>query len=227
VAYDYLRGEPRAKFKKTERKERGDCIDCHQCVKVCPVGIDIRNGTQMECTNCTACIDACDHIMEKVDLPKGLIRYASENSIQNKQKLHFSKRIIAYSVVLLALIGILAVLLLTRRDIDTTIFRTPGLLYQEQENGMVSNLYSIKLINKTHKDAKITLKLEDAHGSIKMIGKDIVVGKVSKAESAFFVFLRRDRIRERKTKLFVGVYEGGERVQTVQTTFMGPLGEGR
>src|SRR5690606_5213797 len=73
VAYDYVRGEPRAKFKKNKERTQGDCIDCFQCVKVCPTGIDIRNGTQLECVNCTACIDACNHMMEAVGLPTGLI----------------------------------------------------------------------------------------------------------------------------------------------------------
>lgn len=223
VAYDYLRGEPRAKFKKTERQEKGDCIDCFQCVKVCPVGIDIRNGTQMECTSCTACIDACDHMMEKVNLPKGLIRYASENGIANKQKLRFTRRIVSYSLVLIVLIGILAALLLTRRDIDTTVFRTPGMLFQKQEKGMISNLYNIKLINKTHEKVKVQLKLEGRKGFIQMVGKDIQVNHASKSESAFFVFLPEKEIKERKTKLYIGVYAGSEKLQTVQTTFMGPI----
>src|SRR5690606_24115217 len=95
VAYDYKRGEKevgRAKFKKNEDREasgKGDCIDCFQCVHVCPTGIDIRNGTQLECVNCTACIDACNSIMEAVNLPKGLIRYASEENIEKKAKFEF------------------------------------------------------------------------------------------------------------------------------------------
>ncbi len=80
VAYDYERGEPRAKIKKNETRTKGDCIDCNQCVKVCPTGIDIRNGTQLECINCTACIDVCNHMMTSVGLPEGLIRLDSEGS---------------------------------------------------------------------------------------------------------------------------------------------------
>jgi len=81
VAYDYKRGEPRGPIKKGEEQVKGDCIDCHACVRVCPTGIDIRNGLQMECVGCTACIDACNNIMDRIHKPKGLIRYASENSI--------------------------------------------------------------------------------------------------------------------------------------------------
>lgn len=111
VAYDYLRGEPRKHFRKNEERKAGNCVDCMECVKVCPTGIDIRNGTQLECVNCTACIDACDEIMEKFDFPKGLIRYASENNIAKNEKMKFTKRMVAYTVVLSLLVGVLATLL--------------------------------------------------------------------------------------------------------------------
>lgn len=223
VAYDYIRGEPRAKYKKTEKNDKGDCIDCEQCVKVCPVAIDIRNGTQLECTNCTACIDACDFVMEKVGSPKGLIRYASENGIANRQKLRITPRILAYSSVLFGLIIFLAVLLITRRDVDATILRTPGMLFQKQENNMISNLYNIRLINKTRKDVPVTLRLEPETGAIKMIGKEIVVNKESKAESEFFIFIPKDKIQGRKTILHIGIYSGDKKLETVKTTFLGPI----
>ena len=97
VAYDYKRGEPRGNAKKTHDEHLGDCIDCHLCVKVCPTGIDIRNGVQMECAGCTACIDACNSIMDKLDRPRGLIRYASENSIANGEPLHYTTRMKFYT----------------------------------------------------------------------------------------------------------------------------------
>jgi len=223
VAYNYLRGEPREKYKKTERKEFGDCIDCMQCVKVCPMGIDIRNGTQLECTSCNACIDACDFIMEKINLPKGLIGYTSENNIVNREKLKITPRIMAYSTVLVLIVGFFVLLLSTRQDIDTTIFRTPGMLYQKQENNMISNLYNIKIINKTSKSVPITLKLESSNGTIKMIGKEVIIGKESKAETEFFILIPKDEIIDRKTVLNVGVYSGDKKIETVKTTFLGPI----
>lgn len=223
VMYDYLRGEPRGKYKKKERAGKGDCIDCMQCVKVCPTGIDIRNGIQLECTNCTACMDACDFMMEKVGSEKGLIRYASENGIAQKQKLKITPRILAYSFVLTALVGFLVVLLATRKDIDTTILRTPGMLFQKQENNMISNLYNIRLINKTHNDIPVTLKLKSDQGTIKMIGKQLVLHKESKTESEFFILLPREFIKDRKTILYVDVFSGDKKVQTVKTTFLGPI----
>lgn len=222
VAYDYIRGEPRGKYSKKQSSTKGDCIDCNQCVKVCPTAIDIRHGTQLECVNCTACIDACDQMMESVGYEKGLIRYDSENGIANKQKLKLSPRIVAYSVVLLALIGILAGLIVSRKDVETSILRTPGMLYQKQKNNQLSNLYNIKLINKTREDLPITLKVESDNGKIKMIGKKIIYTKKEDvASSEFFIFLDRDKIKSRKTKLLIGVYTNGKMIETVETNFLG------
>src|SRR6186713_1719576 len=124
VAYDWMRGEPRSKIKKTPTVEakKGDCIDCKLCVHVCPTGIDIRNGTQLECVNCTACMDACDEVMVKIDKPKGLIRYASFNSIQDGVLKLMNARVIGYSFVLIALLTLLGFTLLTRSAVKTTVF---------------------------------------------------------------------------------------------------------
>lgn len=219
VAYDYVRGEERAKFKKNEERTAGDCIDCGLCVKVCPTGIDIRNGTQLECVNCTACIDACDHMMESVNLPKGLIRYDSEEGIRTKKRKIFTKRSIAYSFVLAALIGFLGFLLFSRSDIEATILKTPGQLFQRQDNNRISNLYNIKVINKTYEEIPITLKMEDNVGEIKMIG-DLIVKPESKAETSFFVFLPEDYIKSRKTYVHIGVYQNDKKLQSVTTTFL-------
>jgi cytochrome c oxidase accessory protein FixG len=224
VSYDYVRGEKRAKFKKNETRTAGDCIDCHQCVNVCPTGIDIRNGTQLECVNCTACIDACNHMMKSVGLPEGLIRYASENGIANKEKLKITPRIIAYSFTLFVLLGVLFTLLVSRSDVEATIMRTPGLLFQEQPNNSVSNLYNIKLVNKTHNTLPITIKLEGGSGQIKMVGKDVItVEKESVGSGAFFLIVNRNLIRERKTKFEIGIYSQNKKIETVKTTFLGPI----
>ena len=155
VAYDHVRGEGekgRAKFNKKEDRAtsgKGDCIDCFQCVNVCPTGIDIRNGTQLECVNCTACIDECDHIMESVGYPKGLIRYASEEEITKKLPFKFSPRMKGYSAILGILIAVLIGMLFLRNDVEATILRLPGQLYQQKENNIISNVYTFKVVNKT------------------------------------------------------------------------------
>jgi cytochrome c oxidase accessory protein FixG len=226
VAYDYKRGEPRGKFKKQQSNDSpvGDCIDCFQCVKVCPTGIDIRNGTQMECVGCTACIDACDHMMESVGRPKGLIRYASENGIAEQKKLRYTGRMKFYTVLLILLTTLLAILLLTRKDVDGTIIRAPGILYQERGADSVSNLYNIKVINKTVQDIPITLHLEKTAGRVMSVaGQDIFVKSEDQGKGSFFIVLPRSVISKRKTNLTVGLYEGDKRITTLKTTFLGPL----
>lgn len=223
VAYDYVRGEPRHHFKKNEARGKGDCIDCNLCVKVCPTGIDIRNGTQLECVNCTACIDACDHMMDSVGLERGLIRYDSEKGIAEGKKLTFTWRMKAYSAVLLLMISFEVFLLTTRSDVDATILRARGMLYQEQPNNEVSNLYTIKLMNKTRLEIAVTLKVENFPARIQMIGKDLVVKKEGIQQGEFFVFLDKSRIKERKTHLEIGVYENNKKIRTIKTNFMAPV----
>jgi cytochrome c oxidase accessory protein FixG len=226
VAYDYVRGEPRGKVKKGEEKKTGDCVDCMMCVQVCPTGIDIRNGTQLECVNCTACIDACDKVMTHVNRPTGLIRYASEKNIAKGEKLKFTARAYAYSAVLLILIGVLVVLLSTRKDVQATILRAQGMLYQEQPDNKISNLYNIQIVNKTRKTQPVTLQIENnnMNGAIKMVGKNLVADAEAIREGVFFVVVDKDKIQSRKNPIEIGVYVGNKRVETVKTNFVGPGG---
>jgi cytochrome c oxidase accessory protein FixG len=224
VAYDYQRGEPRGHISKKEKeKQLGDCVDCSLCVKVCPTGIDIRNGTQMECVNCTACIDACDEVMEKVHRPKGLIRYASEEGIKNKQPLTITRRIKAYSFVLALLVGVLVFLLATRSDIDATVLRAGGQLFEERPGDSICNLYTVSVINKTRKDMPLSFRLDSNDGTIQMVGKPVVVPKEGKAESELFIIKPKSTLTSRKTKVKVSVYSGNKLIQTVSTNFLGPI----
>lgn len=225
VTYDYKRGEPRGKFKKNQTREIGDCIDCYQCVKVCPTGIDIRNGTQLECVNCTACMDACDHMMEAVGLPKGLIRYDSESGIQEGKKLRFTGRMKAYTAVMIVLLGVEGYLLASRSDIGVNLIRTPGQLYQERPNNEISNLYNFKMLNKTYKDKVVTLRPENFKGRIEFVGNSQVfnVPKESDAKGEFFIYLPDSEVHQRKTELKIGLYEGDKKLKTISTTFLGPF----
>ncbi|NML22951.1 cytochrome c oxidase accessory protein CcoG [Pseudoflavitalea sp. G-6-1-2] len=226
VAYDHQRGEPRGKFKKIAAPETGDCIDCFQCVKVCPTGIDIRNGTQMECVGCTACIDACDAIMEKINKPLGLIRYASENGIEKREKLQYTGRMKLYTVLLGVLVTVLAFLLVTRKDVDTTIMRTPGMLYQERGTDSVSNLYNIKVANKTNKSIPLELRLDNGSGSIEIIGHSYVqVKEQGEGSGSFFIILPRKMIHERKTPLKIGIWHNNEKLDVISTNFLGPVAD--
>ncbi len=247
VAYDHKRGEPRGKLKKNEDHDckcvdckedgacksisqkieaivpQGDCIDCLACVRVCPTGIDIRNGTQLECVNCTACIDACDAIMTSVKKPVGLIRYASENSIVKGVRLKFTTRIKAYTSVLALLLSLLVFLLVSRTDLDARLMRTAGMTYTSLPDGRISNLYNLKLANKTHNDIAYTLKLENLKGEIEVIGNSIpVVKKEDYSHLQFFVKLNRNEIKGWKTELRIGMYEGDKKIKTIEASFIGP-----
>lgn len=223
VAYDYKRGETRSKFKKNEERTAGDCIDCFQCVKVCPTGIDIRNGTQLECINCTACIDACDHMMENVGFKKGLIRFASENNIALGEKQRYTTRMKMYTVLLAVLLGLLGFLIFSLKDVKATVIRTPGMLYQEMGKDSISNLYNIKVVNKTMKAIPLTIKLESGNGLVKMVGDTVHVQKEGQGAGAFFVVLNNKSITERKTEIKLGLYEGNRKISEVTTNFLGPV----
>lgn len=226
VAYDYKRGEPRGMKKKNQPAELqlGDCIDCFQCVRVCPTGIDIRNGVQMECVGCTACIDACNDVMDKIHKPRGLIRYASENSIATGEPLHYTTRMKIYTGLCLLVLTLLSVLLFTRKDIDVTVMRTPGQLFQERGADSVSNLYNIKVMNKTDKDIPLTIKIVSMNGSVQVVGKPYIhVPKEGQGSGSFFLILPKKDIHNRKTELKLALYEGDKKILTETTSFLGPV----
>ena len=230
VAYDYKRGEKekgRAKFKKNEDRiasGKGDCIDCFQCVHVCPTGIDIRNGTQLECVNCTACIDACDHMMESVNLPKGLIRYASEENIAKKAKFKFNPRLKGYSGVLLILTGVLVGMLFLRNDVEATILRLPGQLYERKENNVISNVYTYKLVNKTTEDiTDVHFELLSHHGKIEEVThQNFQVPKQGIAEGTLFIEINASALNGDKDKVKIGVYSNDQLIETTISAFLGP-----
>jgi cytochrome c oxidase accessory protein FixG len=226
VAYDYIRGEKRAKIKKGEDRKannKGDCIDCEQCVKVCPTGIDIRNGTQMECVGCTACIDACDAMMDNVGFPRGLIKYTSEKNIQErKEGFRATTRVKAYTFVLMLLIATFFILLFYRSDVETIIVRTPGLLPQKVQNDSISNLYNFKLVNKSKGEKQIQFKLgEEVKGKIRFVGKKPVLKEKELLQGSFFITLPKSEINGYKLKLNIDVYDKDKKIETVKTTFLG------
>lgn len=208
-----------------EEPPLGDCIDCKLCVQVCPTGIDIRNGTQLECVNCTACIDACDEVMVKVDRPTGLIRYASLNGIINKTPFRFTPKIIGYTAVLFVLIGVLGFMLGGREDVETTILRTPGTMYQTTAKGNFTNLYNVQVVNKTTTDMPIELRVLSPEGAtIRPIGQEGLVAKgQDMAKGVFFMEMPASLVKGAKTKVVIGIYSGGVEVDKVKTNFLGPI----
>ena len=230
VAYDHKRGEKeagRAKFKKTEDRAatgKGDCIDCYQCVQVCPTGIDIRNGTQLECVNCTACIDACNQMMEAVNLPKNLIKYASEEHIEKKSKFEFTPRLKGYTAVLVILIGVLTGMLFLRNDVEATVLRLPGQLYEHKGEDVISNVYTFKLINKTTSEIPdVHFKLLKHKGVVRVVSQESLnVPAQGLAEGTLFIEVNTHELEDEKEKLKLGVYSDGELIETTSTVFLGP-----
>ena len=231
VAYDHKRGESengRKKFRKNEDTEAlgfGDCIDCFQCVHVCPTGIDIRNGTQLECVNCTACIDECDHIMESINLPKGLIRYASEDNIEKKEPFKFTARIKGYIAVLSILIGLLIGMLFLRNDVEATVLRLPGQLFEHKADNIISNVYTYKLINKTTKEIEnVSIKLLSHKGTLKLVSanNNFVVPSRGISQGTLFVEINNAILNGDRNKIKIGIYANGELIETTTANFLGP-----
>jgi len=166
ISYDAARGEhrgPRKREAKPADVGLGDCIDCHVCVQVCPTGIDIRDGLQMECIGCAACIDACDSIMDKMGYARGLVSYTSEHQLQGGKTHLLRPRLIGYSAVLLLMIAALVVALVQRPMVSLDVTKDRG-MFRENSQGQIENIYSLKVINKTQQRQDYRLELVDAEG---------------------------------------------------------------
>ncbi|HEY5909991.1 MAG TPA: cytochrome c oxidase accessory protein CcoG [Verrucomicrobiae bacterium] len=228
VAYDYRRGERRDHLRRGEsaaqRSSRGegDCIDCFKCVAVCPTGIDIRDGTQMECVNCTACIDACDEVMERIGRPRGLVRFTSLNGIEKGEGLRLTPRIIGYCLVLLLLGAGLFTLLLTRSEVDVSLLRAPGALFQQTLEGRISNLYLLKLTNKSHQPKTIALRLEHPAGTLAVLGGELELAPEKQTEASVLIEIAPGQLASGTTPLVVGIYSGEKKIQKIKTIFIGP-----
>jgi len=218
VIYDYKRGEPRGP------KNSGDCIDCNQCITVCPTGIDIKNGSQLECINCTACIDECNIVMKKLKRPANLIRFDSVQGIESGQRSLLNARTYAYSAVLAILIIILSVTILNRKPIVTTIIRVSGSIYQQVDSIAYSNLYMIKIINKMQSDKILNFKLlNPTSGSIQLVTGQTTIKKQGTLESVLIVNLNKKSLTGKSTPVELAIYEGETLLERYSTNFLGPV----
>lgn len=223
VAYNYLRGEKRGKLgRKDKQRNLGDCVDCNQCVEVCPTGIDIRNGTQLECINCTACIDVCDSVMNKVNFPEGLISYTSEKNIEQGESKILNNRVKSYSLVLCLLVFLLTFLMFSRSPIEVSILRARGQIYQVHEK-TISNLYTFNLVNKTMFKTNIDLKLLSHKGRIEFIGvENLEVKQQDIYKGTMFIYIFTDELKLPNEKLIIGVYKNDVLIDEIETNFLVP-----
>jgi cytochrome c oxidase accessory protein FixG len=222
ITYDRTRGEPRGRLHKGAQEEhKGDCIDCGQCVTVCPTGIDIRNGIQLECVACTACADACDDVMARVGRPKGLIRYTSEEAVRTRQPNALSWRVKAYATVWLVLLATAVTLIARRPDMDVLILRQPGTLQTTLDTGEVSNFYNVQVINRTNTAFTLAYRVvEPAGGSITPLGPIGDVQPYGIVQSRFLLRLPASAVSGTSTPVRLEVTQGGQLVAMVETSFL-------
>ncbi|WP_316801617.1 cytochrome c oxidase accessory protein CcoG [Pedobacter frigidisoli] len=220
VAYDYTRGEPRGSIRKNSHEPtNGDCVDCNLCVQVCPTGIDIRKGTQMECVNCTACIDACNSVMLKINKPKNLIGFYNQDFIADRKPYKAGLKSYGYAAVLFVVIMVFSSLIYKREDVQTTVLRASGTLFQVHGADSTSNLYNAEIINKTNRQLKIEFKPQDKNDKIEFIQNSIVLPKEGTVHIAFFLIRSNRRIRGYKTDVGFKVIAGGKVMSEAGTSF--------
>jgi len=228
VYYDFKRGENRSKWRKGEDRKaegKGDCIDCNQCVVVCPTGIDIRDGQQLECVNCTACIDACDEVMVKTGLPPGLIRYATEDEIEKEIPFQFTNRMKAYSFVLALMVAFMGFLMYNRADVEAKFIKPAGSSFFVRD-AKITNTYSYTFLNKSNKDKIITIKvLEPQHAEVSLSESNkIKIKKGDITKGTVNISFPVNEIKLSKQNISIGVYDDkGELLDTFKTYFEGPF----
>ena len=199
VSYDVGRGEPRGSRKKSLNPKEaglGDCVDCELCVQVCPTGIDIRNGLQYECIGCALCIDACNSIMEKMEYPKGLIRYTTENELAGEPSKSLFVRFdtLGYSFAITIMIALFAYTLLTRVPVKLDIIKDRGSLYLVNDDGSVENSYTARIMNMTDSTQTFKLVLREEVSDAKIVGeRQVEVAPGELTELPFRIKLEKRR----------------------------------
>ena len=220
VIYDAPRGEPRG---KKNDPEAADCVDCGICVQVCPTGIDIRNGApQLECINCAACIDGCDSVMEKLDRPTGLIRYASNRQIADQGRFRLRPRSFIYIGILTLLSIATTSLVLARRPIEVTALRTPGVMPQRLADGGIRNLYTLRVVNKRQIGYDLSCQLVDIPGNVSIVGGAFTLDSEAISQATLFVDIPASALPPGRSDIALEVLAEGRVLDHVETTFVTP-----
>lgn len=227
VTYDEARGEPRGSRKKSVERDDtplGDCINCQMCVQVCPTGIDIRNGLQYECIGCAACIDACDHIMEQMNYPKGLIRYSTETAIKGGKTHILRPRLIGYGVALLLMIVVFLSTVFSRIPLELDIIRDRNALFRENWQGHIENTYTLKIMNKTQQAQEYTIKVDGLSDVIPHIPEDVETLPGELLSLAITLEVKPENLTQRNTTIYFTVQSKNDpsQVVTEESRFLGP-----
>jgi cytochrome c oxidase accessory protein FixG len=229
ISYDNLRGEPRGSRPRTvdpRSRNLGDCVDCKACVQVCPTGIDIRQGLQLECIACAACIDACDDVMEKMHYPKGLIRYSTQAAMEGKRTKIMRPRTWMYATALSLLLVGFFVAVAHRTLVEIDVLRDRNALYRRLDNGQVENVYTIRVINKDTQPHTFRLAVEGIEGAV--LDTDTDTYRVP-AEGVLSVIARiqvPSSIRGgHDIEVFATTLDKAKIVSTAEARFLAPVGE--
>jgi cytochrome c oxidase accessory protein FixG len=219
VTYDRRRGEPRGRI--TPGVERGDCVDCYHCVTVCPTGIDIRNGVQLECVNCTACIDACNGVMTRLNRPKGLIRLTSHEAVMTGQTRWLTRRVKAYGAVWLVLAVTVATLIARRPDLDVLVLRQPGTLSAAAGTDAVVNFYNVQVINRTARARSLAFVVTAPEGArVTPLGPIGQAAPNALVDSRLLVEVPVRQLAGPATPVTLEVRSEGRVVETIRTSFI-------
>ena len=224
VTYDRLRGEPRSRLLRGSGAPQaaGDCIDCHQCVTVCPTGIDIRDGIQLECVNCTACIDACDAVMTRISRPTGLIRLTSEAALHQRQR-WLTARSAGYGAVWLLLVAAVVVAIASRPDLDVLILRSPGTVYTAVQGGGLANFYDVQVLNNTPQAAGFTIEaLEPRGATLAVLGRLGQVEPYGAVKGRLLLQVPAASLTATSTAVRFVVRTATGSVHVIDSTFLGP-----
>lgn len=234
ISYDFDRGESRGARKRSADPAAlglGDCIDCMQCVHVCPTGIDIRDGLQYQCIGCAACIDACDNIMEKMGYQKGLVKYTTENDIEGKPSHFFRPRVLAYGLVLFVFVAGFLLSMALRVPLDLDIIRDRNQLYRVTGAGMIENVYTLKVMNKTQAQQQYYVRLSSQPGvkGIRYLGDPEVTVKAGEIFSLpVRVEADPEFLQARNSVIYFEVWNKTNTRHSVieESRFISPAGQG-
>jgi cytochrome c oxidase accessory protein FixG len=226
ISYDEQRGEPRGHRKKDQDiSHLGDCVDCSLCVQACPTGIDIRDGLQYQCIGCAACIDACDSVMEKTGLPKGLVRYTTENAMEGKPSHILRPRVIVYALILTVLTVTLLYMVSTKSELELDIIRDRNSLYRTTPDGEIENSYTIRIINMSDKNREYRLVLgkELAGARLKTPQDGIKVPAGAVRSFAITIDIAAEHLKRPITEIRLKLDTVDGSVSTIEKTrFIGP-----